>query len=134
MIDIFFFFKKDSELEKKKTKRWTKGLPEIGTIFYFPTRHIYYNERRLPCEEFLITEAKVTGYYRGGYTEIRLSDGHTPYYFKRDAVEKAIFRNRDDAIAYTEKLADDYDRVWEKFEGKMRRGWRNDESRGNEEK
>lgn len=113
-----------------KEERWKIGLPEIGTVFYFPIEHIYYDERRLPREEYLITEAKVTGYFRGGYTEIRLSDGKTPRYFKKDAVEKTIFRNRDDAIAYAEKLADHYDSVWERMEGKMRRGWRNEENRG----
>ena len=110
----------------KKKERWKKDLPEIGTVFYFPIEHIYYDERRLPCLEYLIVEAKVERYFRGGYTEIVLSDGKTPSFFKKEAVEKAIFRNRDDAIEYTEKLADDYDKVWKKFGGKMRRGWRND--------
>lgn len=120
---------KQSESQKPKKERWKIGLPEVGEVFYFPVSHIYYDERRLPTEEYVIKEAKVTGYFRGGYTEIRLSDGATPYFFKREAVEKVIFRNRDDAIAYAETLADQYDRVWEKFEGKMRRGWRNDKSR-----
>jgi len=138
---FYFFFDKEvniaTESHKKpvpREERWKIGLPEIGTVFYFPIEHIYYNERWLPCKEYLLTEAKVVGYFRGGYTEIKLSDGKTPRFFKKEAVEKVIFRNRDDAIAYTEKLADDYDRVWEKFEGKMRRGWRNDEGRGNEKK
>lgn len=133
---FYFFFDREvnikTEAPKKATSkkaRWKIGLPEVGTVFYFPIEHIYYDERRLPREEYLITEARVVGYYRGGYTEIKLSDGKTPRYFKKGAVEKAIFRNRDDAIEYTEKLADDYDRVWGKFEGKMRRGWRNEQKR-----
>lgn len=138
----FFFDKREDKAvvaprkPSPKKERWKMGLPEIGTVYYFPIEHIYYEEpeRVLPKEEYLITEARVVGYFRGGYTEIKLSDGKTPRFFKKEAVEKAIFRNWDDAIAYTEKLADDYDRVWEKFEGKMRRGWRNDEGRGNKEK
>jgi hypothetical protein len=132
-MGFFFFISKIRERENRqsepkppKKERWKIGLPEIGEVFYFPIEHIYYDERQLPREEYLIVDAKVTGYYRDGYTEIRLSDGKTPRYFKKDAVEKRIFRNRDDAIGYAEKLADHYDSVWEKMEGKMRRGWRNE--------
>ena len=117
---------KVKKMSEKKKERWKIGLPELGEVFYFPVTNIYYDKRGMPAEEYVIIEAKVTGYYRYRYTEIRLSDGKTPRYFKRNAVEKAIFRNRDDAITYAEKLADEYDRVWEKFEGKMRRGWRNE--------
>ncbi len=131
---FYFFFDREvndavlaPRKPQQKKERWKTGLPEIGTVFYFPIEHIYYEEpeRILPKKEYLITEAKVVGYFQGGYTEIKLSDGKTPRFFKKEAVEKTIFRNRGDAISYTEKLAEDYDRVWEKFEGKMRRGWRN---------
>lgn len=112
-MGFFFFISKIRERENRqsepkppKKERWKIGLPEIGEVFYFPIEHIYYDERQLPREEYLIVDAKVTGYYRDGYTEIRLSDGKTPRYFKKDAVEKRIFRNRDDAIGYAEKLAD----------------------------
>lgn len=123
MVYFFFFGRAD----KVKKPRWMIGLPEIGEVFYFPIQHIYYNKDGIPRDEYVIKKAAVVGYYRGGYTEIKLSDGKTPRFFKGDSVGKRIFRVIEDAIAYAEKLADEYDRVWEKIEGeKMRRGWRND--------
>ena len=122
---VFFNFAIKPKMPAK-VPRWKRGLPSIGEEFHFPSSHIYYNDRGLPAEEYVIVSARVTGYYRGGYTEIRLSDGATPRYFKKDAVERQIFRKKSDAIAYAEKLADDYDRVWSRMEGPMRRPWRSE--------
>ena len=120
---------KPTENPKKlpsKKERWKADLPEIGTVFYIPIEHHYYNEDGMSRPEYLINESMVIGYSRGGYIEIKLSDGKTPRFFKKNDVEKRIFKNRVDALAYAEQLADQYDCIWEKFEGKMRREWRNE--------
>ena len=47
--------------------------PPIGTPMWHVLEHLYYDKTHAgPLTEFVIRETRVTGYFQGGYTEIRL--------------------------------------------------------------
>ena len=115
---------KEPGTSTKKKKR-DDGLPKIGEVFYYPRDAVYYDEKRMPCVEFRIEVLKVKGYVRASLTEVILSDGATPYYFEKKKIGKVVFKTREEAIAFGEKMADEYDQKWEKYDrAKARRRWR----------
>lgn len=97
--------------------------PEIGTLMYSVHEHLYYiKDRTAPVLEYCICEAEVTGFFKGGYTEICLvgpnPDGfQTPYKYKLSEIGRKLFFTARDAAALAKQMTETYERTW---------GWIND--------
>ena len=69
--------------------------PPIGTPMWHVLEHLYYEKARAgPLMEYVVREARVTGYFQGGYTEIRLTGKNADKYHDlvTEMLETAIRR------------------------------------------
>lgn len=90
---------------------------------YSVHEHLYYiKDRTAPVLEYCVCEAKVTGFYKGGYTEICLVGPNpggfqTPYRYKLSEIGRKLFFTARDAAALAKQMTETYEHTW---------GWMND--------
>lgn len=105
--------------------------PAIGTKMYSVWEHFYHVQGcASPRIEYCVCEGTVTGFYEGGYIEIRLlgpnPDGYmTPYYHRLGDIGKRIFFTPYEAAQYAKKTTESYENgFWGQFEKEpLRRPW-----------
>lgn len=77
--------------------------PPIGTPMWHVLEHLYYEKNRAgPLMEYVVREARVTGYFQGGYTEIRLTGKNaggfmTPYSYPLKDIGEKLFYTPEEA-------------------------------------
>lgn len=106
--------------------------PDVGTKMYSVHEHLYYIDgRAAPLLEYCVCEAEVTGFFKGGFTEICLRGYSpkgfmTPYRYKLSDVGKKIFYTAKEAAELAREMTDIYERTWGwlgKPDIPMRRSW-----------
>lgn len=92
--------------------------PAIGTKMYSVHEHLYYiKDRHAPVLEYCVCEAEVTGFFKGGYEEVKLSGlspkGYpTPYYYKISDIGKKVFYTEYEAALLAQQKTDQYESTW----------------------
>lgn len=85
---------------------------------YSVHEHLYYiPDYPAPVLEYVVLEAKVTGFYTLGYTEVCLTgkdpDGYnTPYRYPLNKIGKSLFYTTKDAAEYAKVLTERYEHAW----------------------
>lgn len=85
---------------------------------YSVHEHLYYiPDYPAPVLEYVVLEAKVTGFYTLGYTEVCLvgkdSDGYnTPYRYPLNKIGKSLFYTTKYAAEYAKVLTERYEHAW----------------------
>lgn len=106
--------------------------PDIGTRMYSVHEHLYYiSERAAPVLEYCVCEAEVTGFFKGGYTEICLTglspNGYrTPYRYKLSEIGSKVFFTPQEAASLAKEKTEQYEHIWEWLGAPdipMRRTW-----------
>ena len=104
--------------------------PEIGTTMYSVHEHLYYIPgHAAPVMEYCICEAKVQGYFQGGYVEIcllgKLPDrGMTPYRYPLKDVGTRVFYTPREAAELAKQLTEKHEKTWGwTGDPPMRRNW-----------
>nr|DAD86138.1 MAG TPA: hypothetical protein [Siphoviridae sp. ctGyV19] len=95
-----------------------KKRPDIGTKMYSVHEHLYYiPDYPAPVLEYVVLEAKVTGFYTLGYTEVCLvgkdPDGHnTPYRYPLNKIGKSLYYSKREAAVQAEQATKRYENTW----------------------
>lgn len=90
--------------------------PDIGTKMYAVHEHLYYiSDFAGPLLEYCVMEAEVTGFFEGGYVEVRLQgkspDGFmAPYSYKLSEVENRVFYTAEEAAQLAKKMTERYEK------------------------
>lgn len=92
--------------------------PEIGTVMYFVSEHLYRIKDN-PCSirEYVVLNGKVTGFFEGGYTEVCMlgknANGfNAPHYAALRDIGKRVFYTAKEAALYAQELTEKYERAW----------------------
>lgn len=94
--------------------------PKVGTVLWSVKENYYYRPTSAaPFREYVVRKAIVTGYYKGGYTEIRTREepcsdfdkiGIKPCYYKLSMLDNEyIFSDKRDAALFAKDLSDKED-------------------------
>ncbi len=92
--------------------------PAIGTKMYSVNEHRYYiKEHTGPLLEYCVCEAEVTGFFKGGYTEVCLTglspEGYrTPYRYKLSEIGELVFYTAREAAELAKKKTEKYESTW----------------------
>lgn len=92
--------------------------PDLGTRMYSVHEHRYYiTESAAPILEYCVCEAEVTGFFRGGYTEIFLTglspDGYKmPFCYKLSDIGSKIFFTPKEAALLAREMTERYEHTW----------------------
>ena len=104
--------------------------PVIGTKMYIVVEHYYYlKENPAPVMEYCVCQVKVSGFIKGGYTEMKVvglsADGYiTPWFYRLSDIGKRIFHTPREAALFAQKKTEKYEQRWKKFIiSPMRRQW-----------
>lgn len=106
-----------------------ENLPKIGAKMYLIHEHLYNNPDHALVKEYCVCEAEVTGYLKGGYTEIRLVGPDprgflTPYYHKVSEIGQKVFYTGREAALMAKRMTEKYEQTWAwTKEPPMRRTW-----------
>lgn len=102
--------------------------PPIGTSMWHVLEHLYYEKTRAgPLMEYVVREARVTGYFQGGYTEIRLtgknSGGYlTPFSYPLSDIGRRLFYTPEEAARLAKRMTEDEEKkLW--CREPLRRPW-----------
>ena len=102
--------------------------PPIGTPMWHVLEHLYYeNTRAGPLMEYVVREARVTGYFQGGYTEIRLTGKNaggylTPYSFPLSDIGRRLFYTPEEAAQLAKRMTENEEKMlW--CSDPLRRPW-----------
>lgn len=85
---------------------------------YSVHEHLYYTkDKDAPILEYCVCEAEVTGFFKGGYTEICLvglcpKGYRTPYRYELSDVGKALFYTAKEAALLAERMTRQYEKTW----------------------
>lgn len=113
--------------------KWTER-PTVGTKMYSVHEHRYYiKSHPAPLLEYCVCESVVTGFFRGGYTEVCLTglspEGYpTPYRYKLSEIGTEVFYTAREAAKLAKQETEKYENTWRKFGGPnipLRRPWEN---------
>ena len=103
--------------------------PAIGTKMYHVCEHFYYEKGHAgPLKEFCVCESTVTGFYEGGYVDIRLlglgPDGFLkPTYIPLKNIGLTLFYSASEASLHAKEMTERQEVVWG-FSGEtLRRPW-----------
>ena len=93
--------------------------PPIGTSMWHVLEHLYYDKAHAgPLTEFVIREARVTSYFQGGYTEVRLrgrnAGGYmTPYSYPLSDIGRRLFCTPEEAARLAKRMTEDEEKkLW----------------------
>lgn len=126
---MFWFFFKDNSPKGMNIKEEIK----IGDILYSVQEHLYYdrNIQVAPLKEYIVVEGKAARFIKGSYTEVAIHAevDHVlhVYYYKTSDLEKCLFRKYEDAVQAAIRVTDEYERIWGRYLGKLRRPWENED-------
>lgn len=107
-----------------------ENRPEIGTKMYSVHEHLYHIAGRAgPVKEYCVCEAKVRGYFKGGFTEICLigklpGRGMVPYQYPLKDVGTKLFYTPREAALLAKTMTEKYERIWGCIgDSHLRRTW-----------
>lgn len=92
--------------------------PDIGTKMYSVREHLYYIQNHAgPLLEYCVCEAEVTGFFEGGYVEVRLRgkspEGFmTPYFYKLSEIGTRVFYTAEEAARLAKDMTERYEKTW----------------------
>jgi hypothetical protein len=92
--------------------------PDIGSTMFMVHEHLYYiKNHAIPIKEYCVCSGAVTGFYTGGYTEVRLVGKSpkgfpTPYSYRLSEIGTRLFYTAREAAEYAQQLTEDYERRW----------------------
>lgn len=120
-------FDKEGRMDgRKKTVRTHK--PPIGTPMWHVLEHLYYEKTRAgPLMEYMVREARVTGYFQGGYTEIRLTGKNaggylTPFSYPLSDIGRRLFYTPEEAAQLAKRMTENEEKMlW--CSDPLRRPW-----------
>lgn len=102
--------------------------PPIGTSMWHVLEHLYYEKTHVgPLMEYVVREARVTGYFQGGYTEVRLlgkdAGGFmTPYSYPLSDIGRRLFYTPGEAAQLAKRMTEDEEKkLW--CREPLRRPW-----------
>lgn len=129
---FWVFFECSSSQRKIRKKHFTNI--KIGDILYSVHEHLYYDKsvQDAPFIEYIVVKGKAVRFIKGGYTQvvIHAEVDHIlkVYFYKISDLEKSFFRKYEDAVRAAIHATEEYERVWGRFYGKLRRPWENSDS------
>lgn len=102
--------------------------PPIGTPMWHVLEHLYYEKTRAgPLMEYVVREARVTGYFQGGYTEIRLTGKNaggylTPFSYPLSDIGRRLFYTPEEAARLAKHMTENEEKMlW--CSDPLRRPW-----------
>ena len=96
--------------------------PPIGTVMWDVHENLYYDKaiQTAPLKEYVVAAGEVTGFFEGGYVDIRLVGpvprGNlsfpVPRYHKLSDVGYKVFYTAREAALFAKQKTEQYERTW----------------------
>ena len=86
--------------------------PSIGKPMWHVLEHLYYEKTHAgPLMEYVVREARVTGYFQGGYTEVRLTGKNaggylTPFSYPLSDIGRRMFYTPEEAAQLAKRMTE----------------------------